>query len=382
MNKFFKILLLPALTLLFTYSCKKDETTSILKTGAAVTQLTASSTALVLDSTNAANTNGITLSWPDINYGVTVAVTYTLQIDSINDDFIKPVNVSLGNMLTTSYSVLNFNNLVISLGLVPGISGQIHMRVKSDVNQSNGLVSSVPTIYSNVLTLEVTPYSTKPKPKYPVPDSLYLVGDASPGEWNNPVPAPSQKFAKIDDNTFGMVIQLTGGKHYVLLPKNGDWSHKYSVSDVTDPMQGEFIPDASKDIPGPADNGLYKIIIDFVKGTYTVTAAVAGDIPENLYIVGDATAGEWANPVPVPSQQFTLVSNGEFSITLPLTSGKSYVFLPLNGNWDHKYGGNDKAGGALLKDGSVPNSNTPAPDASGTYTINVNFINYTYSVKQ
>jgi len=52
----------------------------------------------------------------------------------------------------------------------------------------------------------------------------------------------------------------------------------------------------------------------------------------------------------------------------------------LNGDWGHKYGGNDKTGGALLKDSSVPGSNTPAPDVSGTYTIDVNFFNNTYIV--
>jgi starch-binding outer membrane protein SusE/F len=381
MNKLFKFLLLPGVAVFLFYSCKKDETLSVLKMGAAFTELSATTTTLVLDSTNAANTNAITLNWPAVNYGEKVAVTYTLQLDSINDNFIKPVNISLGNNLSKSFSVLDFNNLVISLGLVPAVAGQIHARVISDVNQSNGLVSSVPTVYSNILTLNVTPYSTKPTPKYPVPDNLYLVGDASPGGWNNPVPIPSQQFTKIDDNTFGMVIQLTGGNHYVLLPKNGDWSHKYSVPGTPDPMQGEFVPDASKDIPAPPATGLYKIIIDFVKATYTVTPAAAGDIPQNLYIVGDATAGLWANPVPVPSQQFTQISSGEFSLTIPLTSGKSYVFLPLNGDWAHKYGGNDKMGGALLKDSSVPASNTPAPDVSGTYTINVNFFSNMYSVK-
>ena len=84
--------------------------------------------------------------------------------------------------------------------------------------------------------------------------------------------------------------------------------------------------------------------------------------------------------VPVPSQEFTKTGNASFKITLPLTAGKSYLFLPVNGSWDHKYGGTSATGGTLLADGDVPGSNTPAPAQDGTYEINVNFITMQYTV--
>src|SRR6266704_1705303 len=111
MNKLFnKFLLMSTLFFLFC-ACKKDEKRAVLQMGAASTQLTASATTLLLDSANAAHTNGITFSWPAVSYGEQVAVTYTLQIDSITDNFIKPLNISLGNNLSKSFSVLEFNNL-------------------------------------------------------------------------------------------------------------------------------------------------------------------------------------------------------------------------------------------------------------------------------
>src|SRR6266542_3388181 len=171
----------------------------------------------------------------------------------------------------------------------------------------------------------------------------------------------------------------------LLVPKNGDWGHKYALNapDNTDPAyqsEGPFQPDAGSDIPAPDADGLYQIIVDFVKATYTVIPATPAAVPANLFIVGDATAGGWNNPVPVPSQQFTQISSAEFEITLPLTSGKSYLFLPVNGSWDHKYGGTEKLGGPLLSDNNVPGSNTPAPDESGTYKIDVNFLSKQYTV--
>jgi hypothetical protein len=261
------------------------------------------------------------------------------------------------------------------------------VRVAADVNQSNGAASTVPTVYSNVVSLTLTPYSTIPPPLYPVPPNLYLVGSATPGGpatgWNNPVPVPSQQFTQIDANTFGMVINMVGGQQFLLLPVNGDWSHKYAVAASTSaPTGGPFVPDAANNMNGPTTSGLYRIIVDFVKGTYTITPASPGDIPTALYIVGDATAGGWADPVPVPSQQFTQVSSGEFKITLPLLATGSYLFLPVNDNdYTIKYGGASATGGPLLENGTVPNSNTPGPGVAGTYTIDVNFFSNTYSVK-
>lgn len=104
-------------------------------------------------------------------------------------------------------------------------------------------------------------------------------------------------------------------------------------------------------------------------------------VPENLYIVGDAPPPPvWTNPVPVPLQQFTKVSAGVFELTIALAGHKSYILLPENGSWDHKYGGTEKSGGTLLADGQVPGSNTPSPDEDGTYKITVDFSTASYKV--
>jgi hypothetical protein len=309
-------------------------------------------------------------------------VSYTLQIDSINDNFVNPMNIPLSGSLSMAYTVQDLNKLAISFGISPGDTSKLQTRVKADVNQSTGASSTVPTVYSNVVVLTIAPYSVIAQPIYPVPLNLYIVGSATAGAWANPVPLPTQQFTRIDANTFGMVIQLSGGQQFLLLPVNGDWSHKYAVtSSSSSPTGGPFVPDAANNMNGPTSAGLYQIIVDFVKGTYTITPAVAGAIPSNLFLVGDATAGGWTNPVPVPSQQFTQISSGEFSISISLIGGKSYLFLPVNGDWTNKYGGASATGGALLANSAVPSSNTPAPAASGTYTIDVNFFSNQYTVK-
>jgi starch-binding outer membrane protein SusE/F len=245
---------------------------------------------------------------------------------------------------------------------------------------SNTPAPAVSGVYKIVVNFQTNKYTVT---QIAVPDNLYIVGDATPGGWNNPVPIPSQQFTKIDNVSFGIVVNLTAGKSYLFLPVNGSWDHKYGGS--TDGTNGGVLM-ADGAVPGsntpaPSASGLYKIIVNFATNLYTVTPYEG---PSDLYIVGDATAGGWNNPVPVPSQQFTKVNTAEFQLTLPLTSGKSYLLLPVNGNWDHKYGGStdgtQAAGGALLADGDVPGSNTPAPAASGNYKIVVNFITMTYKV--
>ena len=218
-----------------------------------------------------------------------------------------------------------------------------------------------------------------------VPSNLYIVGDATAGGWNNPVPTPAQQFTKISEGVFGIITNLNAAPaSYLFLPLNGNWDHKFGgATNGTEAGGGTLLADGAvpgSNTPAPAAGGLYKIIVNFATNKYTVTPYTGIPVPSNLYIVGDATAGAWNNPVPVPSQQFTQVSNGKFEITMPLIGGKSYLFLPENGSWDHKYGGTSATGGTLLYDADVPGTNTPAPSSDGSYTIDVNFITGTYSV--
>jgi len=253
----------------------------------------------------------------------------------------------------------------------------------NDVPGSNTPAPATSGVYHIVVNFQTNTYTVT---AVPVPDKLYIVGDATTGGWTNPVPIPSQQFTKIDAVSFGMITHLGAGS-YLFLPVNGNWDHKFGGStDGTASGGGVLLADNAvpgSNTPAPSASGLYKIIVNFATNSYTVTPYTSA-IPSDLYIVGDATAGGWDNPVPVPAQKFTRISNAEFRLTLPLIGGKSYLLLPLNGNWDHKYGGSSDgtAGPAtLLADGDVPGTNTPAPSVSGTYTIDVNFITNTYTVK-
>lgn len=373
------------LALLFLVAaCKKDDEKVVFNGGTTPTLSTSVPNLNMVPADS--NNNVFSFNWTDPTYAIsnatnTLNVTYTVEVDSATKNFANAKTVTTTNSLNAAMNGRTLNKLLSDLGYTDSSKTySLQARLKA------ALYIASSQLVSNTVSFAVSPYSTKPTALYPVPDELFIVGDATAAEWANPVPVPSQKFTKLDEFTFGGIFQLTGAKKYLLLPTNGQWN-KYAVANAGAPgmaQGGDFIVNAGQDIPGPATSGLYKIIVNFVTGKYAVTAiTTATDTPpDNLFIVGDATTGQWANPVPLPSQQFTKVSSGKFEITLPLQAAKKYLFLPVNGIWD-KYAVADAAAPGVKEGGTfVVNAgqDIPSPDAAGSYKIEVEFINKTYKV--
>lgn len=387
MKKYIRLIYLFFLAGLALSSCSKEDIDSVFTNGAAPTLSSSVNRVNLVPADSSKNV--ITFNWSDPNYKIDGAktshnVTYTLEIDSLGKNFTKPQRLTVTNAVSNGVNGKDFNRILANLGIADSARNySLAIRLKA------ALYLPSTELVSNTINLTVSPYSTEPIALYPVPDNLFLVGDATQGGWNNPVPTPSQKFTKLDKFTFGGIFQLTGGNKYLFLPTNGDWGHKYAVANAGAAGMregGDFIVDSGQDIPAPLASGTYKIVVDFVKGKYTVTPVANSELPPtNLYIVGDATVGGWNNPVPVPTQQFTQVSSGAFEISVPLSNGKKYLLLPQNGSWDHKFAIANadsptvKLGGKLVADSGV---DIPAPDEAGTYRISVEFINKTYKVSK
>lgn len=94
-----------------------------------------------------------------------------------------------------------------------------------------------------------------------------------------------------------------------------------------------------------------------------------------LYIVGGATQGGWSNPVPVPSQKFTKLSETLYQIELNLVGGGAYLLIPINGSWSKYCVADDTVSG--LADGGdfgkEKAKDIPAPAVAGKYRITVDF---------
>ncbi|MEI6184461.1 MAG: SusE domain-containing protein [Bacteroidota bacterium] len=325
----------------------------------------------------------LTLSWTNPAYSADSSTfKYILQIDSAGRNFAKAISYTIVGSKVDSFTARDLNNIMLAYGFNFNVAYNLDIRVLSSYGNNNEQYTS------NVVTVNMTPYVTPPVVTPPSSKTLFIVGAATQGGWNNPVPTPSQQFYRKDSVTYEGVFNLVGGNQYLLLPVNGDWSQKFAVADAS--VAGiaagtggafQFYTSGGSNIPAPATSGWYKILVDFQHGTYTVTPYTS-TFPANLFLVGSATPGGWNNPVPVPSQQFTQQDASIFSITIALTGGSQYLMLPVNGDWSHKYAVADgtvpAAGGSFGYDAST-NFNGPA--ASGTYTITANFFDMTYTVK-
>jgi hypothetical protein len=273
MKKFFKIIGISSLLVFTILSCKKDEHRIYLEAGTAPVLSSSVQDNIPLSNANKDN-EAIKLSWTNPEYEFTTGVSsqdvfYQVEIDTAGSGFTSPKRqtVSVNKDLSISFTQGQLNDYLLNqLQLTPENVHNIEIRVTSFLTNS-----AVPLI-SNVLKFTATPYTIPPKVNPPSTGHLYLVGDATDGGWNNPVPVPTQEFTKIDDLHFEITVFLTGGKQYLFLPLNGDWGHKYACKKTADqsPDGGDFGFDFSDNFPGPLISDSYKITVDFQRGKYTV----------------------------------------------------------------------------------------------------------------
>jgi hypothetical protein len=388
MKKFFKIVFAIVLIIVTVSSCSDDTLMSVAEPPAdGKFLLTNSISDILLAPKDAEKNIAVTLNWDNKSwYGIDTPMTYTIQMDNGDGEFVSPKEISIlkGNNISLTHYDLNVQAL--ALQLTPNVASKIKVRLKASLNQG-----ALP-IYSNVSTLTITPYSSLIL-KYPMPTELYLQGDAVPSNWGTPVP-DKQKMTQIDDHRFGLIVALTGGKSFAVISAASTWSDPAYVTLDANPIPqstGNFEPRGSvtnwggTPIKSPAVSGVYQVILDFTKGTYTITPAELISPPAELYIIGDATTNGWA--APGNAQKFTKVDNNTFTLTTTLKSGK-YAFLNANATWSTpaylgKTDSEPLLGGNILPSVAANNwagHNITAPNP-GNYTITVNFKSGTYVLK-
>jgi hypothetical protein len=270
-NLFFFVTLLSVVVLL---SCKKDENRIYLE-GGTPPALTSSVTGntLPLSFTNKDN-QAIMLSWTNPAYTFTTgvssqSVTYQIEIDTTGANFTNPnkKTISISNNLSQSFTQGEFNDFLLNgLELKAGISHAVEIRIKSFLGASSA------TLLSNVLKFNITPYAIPPKVE-PYSTDVYMVGDATTGGWDNPVPDPAQKMTQISPTLYEITMPLNAGKSYLFLPVNGSWSQKYGfdgANNSNNPDGGDFKREGG-DIKAPEAGGNYKIELNFQTGKFKVT---------------------------------------------------------------------------------------------------------------
>lgn len=260
-------------------SCKREITEVTYKSGTAPVLTASAADTISLLPADSSNT-AVTFNWTNPNYmfstGVnTMNVSYNLEIDTLGANFGSPnkQTVSIVSDLSTSFTVTAFNALVANgLGLSYGSPHKIQTRIKSFLNNAD---TGAVALYSNAMNFVVTPYAPPPKITPPSTNTLYIVGSATAGGWDNPIDKVSpatQEFTQVSPTEYTITISLIGAGEYKLISVNGSWSNQWSVATQDSyPNGGPFVFNGANCI-APAASGTYIIDVNFQTGIFTVTS--------------------------------------------------------------------------------------------------------------
>lgn len=103
-----------------------------------------------------------------------------------------------------------------------------------------------------------------------------------------------------------------------------------------------------------------------------------------LWVVGDAFASGWSNPLPSPydvTQRFTRIDIMHYELVVEMAGGGAYKIIQKQGDWSTQYhalDGGTWEGGAFEKRDADPGF--PGAPTAGTYKITINFQTGRYAV--
>jgi len=301
------------------------------------------------------------LNWPAVNYGKNVAVTYTLELDVPSDTagstgWAKAQQFVAGaNVLTYGFAGKDLNNTMQTLNAFgPTL---VVFRVLSNVTQYNGSASNIPTSYSSIVAVDITPYTT----------NLFVPG-AYQG-WN-PATAPLLNPVSGKAGLFEGYVDITGsGIQYFKYTNAPDWNH----INYGDGGNGTFSTNGNAAGLSVPNGAYYELTANLNNNTWTATATTWG-------IIGDATPGGWNTDTQMSYNATTQV----WTVTCAMISGGSFKFR-ANDEWVIDFG-IDNSGNLQYADnpffGYTAGLNNLTVPANGTYLITLDLHisgKYTYS---
>jgi len=362
MKKIFAVI---ALFTLLLSGCSKNLTEPVLHSPSGVGGFTESASSVVLSSAND-STTVVVFNWQSANYGVTIPVTYTIQIDQPSDTsgtnaWGNAINTTITtDSLSKSWLGTDFNHIMNQLGVPNGVASTVVIRLKQAVNQSTGSTSTVPTLMSTV-TMTVTPY--KVVLIYP---KLYVAGD-----WTNPSWTPANQPG------FVLASTLSNGSYegYVWFPNSGNNFKLTSEPDWNGTNYGWGTSATTMSTSGSAGN-LWSAGPNYTRVVADVNQLTINYTTTKWVVAGDFNS--WSltgNPM-----TFNPATNTWTATGVQMTAGNQWKFVGDSG-WNNCFG-QDSKGTFVFGNGNIGNFTVTK---TGTYTVTLDLSkgagNYTYSVQ-
>ena len=330
------------LTALFTliYSC--DDVERVYYNDAAETILSLSDNDIVLNEENAAN-EILTLTWTEPDFGFGAAALYSIQIDVQGGDFSNPQIISVGGSFDKTFTVEELNAKLLSLSMLPNEEGVASFRIKATLSEYQ-------EIYSNIVNLSVTPYSSL----LDLSTSLGVVGSATPGGWGNENIVDLPFYSTATTNVYVAYVTLRNGE--IKFRNNNDWSENW----------GDDGLDGTLDSYGAniaVTAGTYKIEVNFSSMTYTMEEYSWG-------IVGSATTNGWDGP------DMMLNYNSfqdDWRAVVTLVDGEAK--FRFNNDWAINYGDDGL-------DGTMEVGGANIAVSAGHYLVTMNLNTQSYTIEE
>ncbi|MCK5169371.1 MAG: SusF/SusE family outer membrane protein [Bacteroidales bacterium] len=371
--------LLIVLVAVFIYSCQEDFDTppappTYNNVGPVVTNGVDDTTAVLLKENE--DVAWDTLAWNAavLYEGQGLITHYAVQIDEQGNNFGSMFEIEGGTTSATEIviTVGNLNTKLLANGYSPAETYDLELRIKARVHDD------LDSVYSNVHSFTVTTYKD-----IPVPEALFLFGDATTVGWGADTSLATYK----EEGKYTIFTYLENDKQFRFLEAQeleGEDNFKYNFNSFA------VLPD-NVDDAGDDDNnfkftgatGWYKIEADYLASTLTIAEHTVGAATytydyDNLYIVGDynATDPVWDAENAVA---FTKVSEGIFTIEKEFKDGAMFKFLGQQSWGDLDWGniGGDGNSGTLGP--KEFNGNITFDGGDETYAIEVNIKQGTYT---
>ena len=235
MKSIIKIIYASLVMVLLFAACNKVEDLPFYNNGTAPNLSASSATVAPLLADSAKMV--VTFNWTNPKYATDSAnVKYVIQIDSTGKGFTNPYYTKTVNGgKSISLTGAEITSLLMARGL------NFNTAYPMDVKVTSSYANNNEKLVSNIVTVRMSAYVTPPKIGLPTTGKLFIVGDATQGGWNNPVPAPSQELGKVDSVTYVGVFNMNANKEFLILPENGSWNNKFALQ--------------SNNLPGASESG-------------------------------------------------------------------------------------------------------------------------------
>jgi starch-binding outer membrane protein SusE/F len=361
MKKYFRTYLVMLTVLTLFFACEDDATLTVLERVSFPSAPDVSADDIVITEENKIETL-LQVSWDAVTFPVEGPVTYTLQFETPNDTsgatgWTEAVKKEIGeDMLSTTYSGTELNEIALELGIAPGEEGTIVVRVQGTMSRN---------IFSPATSISVTPIDVPEIIDYP---SLYIAGDYQ--GWN--IGAPSKISSVNDDGIYeGYIYIPAGGTNEFKVYAQPDWGPtSYGYESDGKIMIANF---AGANFVAPSD-GYYLFMVNLNDMTYHLMKTSWG-------IIGGATPGGWDADTPLTYNAETQT----WSVTADMKANGSFKFR-ANNAWALDFGNEGGNPGYANHPWKTyveqPHFTVPS---DGNYTITLDLHipgNYSYTIKK